>query len=282
MNLAMSFPVDYMRGQPDRLGEEMLDLIAHDIENQERSLQKEIGPSEVGSPCGRKVLYGMLQTPKVNLSAPPKLKAYIGSGAHLMFAGMLDKYNLKHFSDWGFQERFYVETELQVGEIDGKPLTGHCDVFDRATCTVIDWKTAGPTQMKHYRASGPGPQYQAQAHLYGRGWHRYRGFTVDRVMLIFVPRQGELKDSVVWSEPYDEQVALDALARCDGLATVAHMFGADSALQMLDGVEDFCSDCDWFAPHRTMATTAGCPGVVGTYSPTPDLTFTRPPIGHAL
>ena len=257
----IQFPMDKMRrNRPDELGIELLELIAFDIENQERSLQKEIGPSEIGSKCGRKVLYGMLQTPKVNMIAPPKLKAYIGQGAHKMFERMLDRYNLAHFTDWGYQERFYIEEEIQVGEIDGEPLTGHCDVYDRATCTVIDWKTSGPTLLKHYRANGPGPQYRAQAHLYGRGWSTYRGLPVDTVMLIFVPRQGELRDSVVWSEPYDEQVALDALERCDGLAMAARMLGADSALQMLPAIEDFCGDCNWFAPHRSMATTLGCPG----------------------
>ena len=96
-------------------------------------------------------------------------------------------------------------------------------------------------------------------------------------MLVFVPRQGELKESVVWHEPYDEQVALDALARCDGLATAARMLGADSALLMLDAVEDFCGDCDWFAPHRGMATLAGCPGAPREIKmPAPALTFEGP------
>jgi hypothetical protein len=253
-------PEQMRRGDPDALGVELLEMIAHDIENQERSLQKEIGPSQVGSPCGRKVLYGMLQVPKVNMLAPPKLKAYVGTGAHLMLAGMLDRYNLLYNDMFGFEERFYVEEELQVGEIDGEPLVGHCDVYDRATCTVVDWKTSGPTLLKHYRASGPGPQYRTQAHLYGRGWATYRGLPVDRVMLIFIPRQGELKDAVVWHEPYDEQIALDALQRCDGLAMAARYAGPDTALQMLPPVEDFCGDCDWFAPQKNVADIYGCPG----------------------
>lgn len=253
-------PETMRRGQPDELAAELLELIAYDIENQERSLQKEIGPSEIGSPCPRKVTYGMLQVPRRNLTAPPKLKAYIGQGAHKMLERMLDKYNLQHFFDHGDQERFYIEEALQVGEIAGVPLIGHCDVYDRVTCTVIDWKTVGPTMLKDYRANGPGQQYRVQAHLYGRGWARYRGHPVDRVMEIFLPRQGELKDAYVWHEVYDEQVALDALARCDGFAVAVGALGADSVLQMLPAVEHHCGDCDWFTPHHSLASTAGCPG----------------------
>lgn len=261
MTAANLLPAEHMRrGDPDALAAELLDMIAFDIENQDRSLQKEIGPSEVGSPCPRKVLFGMLQVPKRNLSAPPKLKAYIGQGAHKMLERMLDKYNLQHNTSYGFQERFYIEEVVQVGEIAGDPLIGHCDVYDRVTCTVIDWKTVGPTMLKNYRANGPGPQYEIQAHLYGRGWATYRGLPVDHVMLIFLPRQGELKDAYIWHAKYDEQIALDALARCDGFATAVEMLGGDSVLQMLPAVEDHCGDCDWFAPHRSMATTLGCPG----------------------
>lgn len=253
-------PESIRRGQPDELAAELLEMIAFDIENQDRSLQKEIGPSEIGSPCPRQVVFGMQQVPKRNLSAPPKLKAYIGQGAHKMLERMLDKYNLNHAATYGYQERFYIEEVVQVGEIAGEPLIGHCDVYDRATCIVVDWKTVGPTMLKDYRANGPGQQYRAQAHLYGRGWARYRGLPVDYVMLIFIPRQGELRDSYIWFEAYDEQVALDALARCDGYAVAVEALGLDSTLQMLPAVEHFCGDCDWFTPHRALATSAGCPG----------------------
>lgn len=264
---------------PDLLAAELLEMIAFDIDNQERSLQKAIGPSQVGSPCPRKVSYGLLQTPKRNLNALPKLKAYVGQGVHKMLETMLDKYNLAHAADWGYEERFYIEEVVRTGEIAGEPLDGHCDVYDRLTCTVIDWKTVGPTMLKNYRINGPGLQYKTQAHLYGRGWARYRGLPVDTVMLIFIPRQGELKDSYIWHEPYDEQIALGALARADALTRVLQMLGPDMALQAMDAIEDHCGDCDWFTPHRETASTEGCPGAPREIRvPEPVLTFEGRPL----
>lgn len=267
--------IEPMRGiNPDMLGDELLEMIAADIEGQPRSLQKEIGPSEVGSPCPRKVGYGLLQHPKLNTVSLPKLKAYIGQGAHVLLADMLDRYNLAHAADWGYQERFYVETELQVGEILGEPLIGHCDVYDRLTCTVIDWKTVGPTMLKDYRANGPGPQYRTQAHLYGRGW-AIQGLPVDQVMLVFIPRQGELKDSYVWHEPYNERVADDALTRASGIKSVIDVLGGNVALGKLKAVEDHCGDCDWFVPHEPTGNFLnGCPGQLPEVKPAaPAITF---------
>lgn len=266
--------IEPMRGiNPDVLADELLEIIADSIENQPRELQKEIGPSEIGSRCPRKVAYGIMQHPKLNTTSLPRLKAYIGQGVHLMLADMLDQYNMLHAPDWNYEERFYIEDELPVGEIMGTPLIGHCDVYDRLTCSVIDWKTVGPTMLKDYKANGPGQQYRVQAHLYGRGW-TLRGLPVDQVMLVFIPRQGELKDSYVWYEPYNETVAIDALARASGIAYALEALGPEVALSKLKAVEDHCGDCDWFVPGATGNLLNGCPGQLPDVPPPPPpLTF---------
>jgi len=267
-------PERYERpGDPDGLGSELLQLIADDIGKQERSLQKEIGPSEVGSPCPRKVGYGLLQRPKLNPIAPPMWKAYVGTGVHKMLERALDRYNMATCPSMGHAERFYVETELQVGEIADQPLIGHCDVYDRVTHTVIDWKTNGPTMLKDHKANGPGQTYLAQTHLYGRGWAKYLGLPVDRVMLVFLPRQGELSDSYVWHEPYDERVALGALSRADGIWATLQALGPEQGLAVLPAVEDFCGNCDWFVPGHTGNILNGCPGQLPIVQPASPLTL---------
>lgn len=271
-----SLPYEFLRrGNPDELGVELLGIIADDIENKPRNLQVEIGPSGVGSPCARKVGYGLLQIPKLNPVVEPNWKAYVGTGVHLNLEGAMDRYNVVNAINIGHDERFYVETRLQVGEIAGVPLVGHCDVYDRVTATVIDWKTCGPTQLKSYRSNGPGPTYRRQAHLYARGWNRYLGLPVDRVMLVFFPRQGELRETHVWHEPYDEEVALAALGRADAITATLNALGPEVGLAALPPVEDYCGHCDWFAPggSRTGNLLDGCPGQLAAQQPAPALTM---------
>lgn len=265
------------RGNPDELKLELLDIVAHDIETQPRNLQVEMGPSGVGSPCARKVAYGLLQIPKLNPIAEPNWKAYVGQGVHLNLERAMDRFNVANAIHIGHAERFYVEEALQCGEIAGVPLVGHCDVYDRVTATAIDWKTTGPSMLKDYKANGPGPTYRSQIHLYGRGWSRYLGLPVDRVMIVFFPRQGELRDAHFWHEPYDEQVALAALARADAISVTLRAFGPELGLAALPAVEDHCGHCDWFFPggSPTGNLINGCPGQLVAQQPAPALTLER-------
>lgn len=271
-------PEAYLRRHnPDELKLELHDIVADGINNQPRNLQVEIGPSGVGSPCARKIGYALLKIPKLNPVVEPNWKAYVGQGVHLMQEGVLDRYNVANAMHIGHAERFYIETRLQVGEIAGVPLLGSCDVFDRITQTVIDWKTCGPSMLKHYKANGPGPTYRSQAHLYGRGWNRYLGLTVDRVMLVFFPRQGELRETHYWHEPYDENVALAALTRADAITATIDALGAEIGLATLPATEDYCGHCDWFFPggSPTGNFVNGCPGQLAVQQPVPALTLER-------
>ena len=70
-----------------------------------------------------------------------------------------DLYNQKHFLLLEGNERFYIETKVSVGEINGQEITGSCDLYDRVTGTVIDHKTCGPTILNSYRRKrDPGDQ----------------------------------------------------------------------------------------------------------------------------
>jgi hypothetical protein len=158
------------------------------------------------------------------------------------------------------QERFYTEQRVTVGQILGRDIDGSCDVYDRCTATVVDWKSVGPSQLAKYRRLGPGNQYRVQAHLYGRGW-RNRGLPVDYVMVVFLPRNGELAETYIWFEPYDEQVARDALERATGIALATQALGT-GALTHLATADAWCHLCPYFVARST-DLTAGCPGHVG-------------------
>jgi len=245
------------RGQdPAHTAEHLLHLISDAISNHPRSLQQQIGPSELGHPCARRIGYKMLG--RGERASEPNWKATVGTALHSWLEGVLDGANMNYeLRTRSGQERFYTEQRVTVGQILGRDIDGSCDVYDRATATVVDWKSVGPTQLTKYRRLGPGGQYRAQAHLYGRGW-RNRGLPVDYVMVVFLPRNGELAETYVWWEPYDESVATAALERATGIALATQALGT-GALTHLATADAFCHLCPYFLARST-DLTAGCPG----------------------
>jgi len=245
------------RGQdPAHTADHLMHLITDAISNHPRSLQTAIGPSEIGHPCARRLGYKMLGTGE--RPGEVNWKATVGTALHAWLENVLDGANDDYETRTkSGQERFYIEQRVTVGQILGKDINGSCDVYDRATACVVDWKSVGPTQLAKYKRFGAGEQYRIQAHLYGRGW-RARGLPVDTVMVVFLPRNGELAETYVWHEPYDEDIAVNALQRATGIALAAQALGP-GALQHLATADAWCHLCPYFLANST-DLTAGCPG----------------------
>jgi len=246
-------------GDPDLVGRELLHYIAAGIEHAPRSQQVLIGPSEIGNPCRRRIAYKLLDTPGVRVLAP-NWKATVGTGAHLWLA---DTFGVIE-ADVGV-ERFYVETELVIAELGGELIKGTCDLYDRMTATVVDWKTTSAPKLLDYKRHGPGAQYRAQAHLYGLGWRRL-GLPVDQVMIVFLPRNGELCDTYVWYERFDVELARAALDRLAGIKQLVDTFGT-SSLAMLPTTEAYCLHCP-FLIFDSPDLVKGCPGDPAMLQPT--------------
>jgi hypothetical protein len=240
---------------PDEFAGEYLQTITEAITNQPRSQQVHIGPSEIGHACSRRIGYKLLGHPEQE--KPPNWKATIGTGAHMWLETAFDGYNLTHAPDLDGQERFYIETKVSVGDVNGAEILGSCDLYDRITNTVVDHKTVGPTQLATYKRKGPSEQYRIQAHLYGRGWQR-AGLNVTTVMIAFLPRNGELADAYIWHEPYNEQVAVDALQRLAGISLTTNALGA-AALPLLPTADAWCTHCPFFLANSDNPER-GCPG----------------------
>lgn len=240
---------------PSLLREELLHVIRRAIEQHPRSLQVQIGPSEVGHPCARRIGYKLLDYDEN--PGEPNWKATVGTAVHAWLEEVFGGDNAKQYDPAGGVTRWILEATLDCGTYLGGPIKGHCDAYDQVTYTVIDWKAVGPTQLKKYKAKGPGPQYRTQAHTYGYGWRR-AGRRVDRVAVMFLPRDGDLRNAYWWSEPYDEQIALDGLKRLDGIYLTTSALG-DKALPLLPTADAFCRMCPYFTAHST-DLTRGCPG----------------------
>jgi len=220
--------------RPQVVREELEWLIREELRAHPRSQQVAIGASEVGDPCPRNLAL-KLARPSAGSSS---WLAQIGTWGHAGLERMLHRFNAQ------FQEpRFLVEAEVTCGELAGQPVRGHVDAFDVDTSTVIDWKFVGAARLDMFRANGPGPQYRAQAHLYGRGLVAL-GHHVEQVMVAFLPRERELYTAWFWAEPYDESIAVQALSRAQGLVELVDSWGLDQALALYPpcGVR-YCSAC---------------------------------------
>lgn len=233
---------------PTIVARDLMCVIKDTIEQQPRGLQEAVGPSELGG-CVRSLIHrhAKHRRPRSALAWKP----FQGTALH---AALADAF-ARHSINQGQQPRFLIEHAVIVGSAAGLDVAGHSDLFDIDSGTVNDWKLVGTSMLDKYRRSGPGEQYRVQAHLYGRGFER-QGFVVRTVMITFLPRDGDLRinddgsftGAHVWAEPYDEQVAIKALARYAGVIELIDILGVDEVLGMYKVCNNYF--CDWCKRDR--------------------------------
>jgi len=215
-----------------------MDIIAASIKSQPRSQQKRIGPSEMGIACARAILHKLNGDPEPERGDVP-WKPTIGTAMH---AYLEDAFTAASAPGQEQQGRWVTEQQVEVGTVGQQMITGHSDLYDAWLGIVGDHKLIGRNTMKKYRAHGPGPQYRYQAHLYGRG-QRAAGRKVTLVAICFLPRETELNDTYIWTEPYQEDLADEALRRVDALERLRATIGIDTALAAYQPCDD--TWCDW-------------------------------------
>jgi hypothetical protein len=242
---------DLSNRNPAELFGDLTTVIKAGISGNPRSKQTRLGPSEIGCPCARKLGYKLAGTPPVN-AGDVAWRPEVGTAVH---AHLADRFTQANADLW--PARWLVEHRVQPGMIGGEVLDGHCDLYDRWTRTVIDWKIVGTTTLRQVRAHGPAMQYVVQLHTYGKGWVA-RGAPVARVAICYLPSAGELSDAVWWTAPFDERVADEAIARAEAIAGLVSDLGA-GAPTILPTAEAYCKRCEWFLPAATDLTEA-CPG----------------------
>jgi hypothetical protein len=237
---------------PALLRDDLLGAMREAIEDQPRSRQTEIGPSELGNPCNRWLAHRFAGTEPVGLQKVP-WKAAVGTAIHDHFTDWLHRYNEVHGT------RFLADVRVWIGDLyPGRPITGKLDGFDLWTCSVIDLKSAGKWAMQHYAPGKPdSPQYEVQIDSYGVGATN-AGLTVRNVGLLRVPRDGELHDAVWKVRPHDPQRAATALARAGGIARMVDAIGP-TAIPLQPATEHHCGTCPFYSP-LTSDLTKSCPG----------------------
>ncbi len=225
-------------------------------ENSARSLQQAIGPSEIGTPCDRKLAYKLAGNPIINLRKDP-WPAIVGTGVH----HWLERAVIDVQTAYPDMPKLLTEREVKIDPL----VLGHVDLYDEPT--VIDYKTAGPDVFRKVVKEGPPAGYKIQTQLYGLGYSQ-AGFRVEHVALVFLPRSGWLSDMYVWTDQFRPELAEAALARMyaikRGIETI-DIWNNPAVYDKIPAVSDHCGYCPFYKRagliDGTEATDQGCPGV---------------------
>lgn len=238
------------------LKQQLLEVIRYADREDPRSKQQQIGPSEMGVECDRRIGFRLAGVDEVNVAFDP-WPATVGTAIHAWLERAMSLWNSNSATQNWLTEQ---SINFDFGGI------GHGDLYRLDPPTVIDWKSASKEVLAKVKKHGPPQKYVTQIHLYGYGYTQM-GKAVDRVALAFVPRAGWIKDMYVWSEPYNEQVATDTIQRMFRVAKQAvdlDVIKQPHRWQQLEAVpSDDCGMCPWYNPLLTPeqgASDQGCPG----------------------
>ena len=213
------------------IANELIKVVTATQKDSARSKQEEVGPSEIGG-CRKKVWLKLEGQEKVNPNTL-RLASIMGTAIHTYIQEAF------HAQD-PFGERFLLENEF---EYEG--IKGHVDMYDIENQEVVDWKTTKKSNLTYF----PSKQQRWQVQIYG--WLiANNGKPVKNVTLVALARDGDERDIVYHTEPYDSAIAQEAIA---WLNDVKQMTEAPAPEK--DVV--FCkSYCGYYDPTNTV----GCSG----------------------
>ena len=208
-------------------------LVAND-NSRARSQQTAIGPSAIGG-CHRRLWHDIAQTEPTNVG--DKLGAILGTFIHSGIEEAIRR-----------EDPFGVQYQLEIAvEYNGMP--GHVDCYDTINQTVIDWKTIKKGSGRYFGRSNR--QQIWQIHLYGYLLTQ-NGYTVKDVALVGIPRDGKMTDILVHTEPYSQQIALQALEHLEKTREMVKQ-------QLQPKPEKPLAFCADFCPYYDPTGEKGCP-----------------------
>lgn len=206
-----------------------------------RNVQDTLGPSEIGTPCDRRLAMSAMHVPPVN-PGMDGWASFVGTCIHTGLAEMFQWAD----SNTG---RFAVEVPLTFpSEVVPH---GTSDLLDRVLCMVDDHKAMGRFSLDKLRTKGISPLYRVQLNTYAYG-QRLKGERITHVALVAWPReQNSLADLYVVVEPYNPDIAHDAIRRAEQITADAYAKGSTGLSQLEVAktfeVADDCTFCPFYA-----------------------------------
>jgi hypothetical protein len=211
---AMSASVPVMSGgntpYAARYARELREVVVRWAHRQPRSVQRELGPSELGHICHRLVV-GKMSGQQITNHVIDPWPSIVGTAVHALFAEFFEKENTIN----GVR-RWIAENRVAANVLLGNP--GTADLYDANEYVLVDHKILGPTTLaKVQSAGGPSWHYIVQMLIYAQGY-RDLGYRVDRVILAAWPRTAPTLDSMYcWERPYVPAVDDDILRQTAAL-----------------------------------------------------------------
>lgn len=260
MDTSAPAPESVMTPEALELKKTLTDIITWSERNRPRSVQVELGPSDLGSACDRRIGYKIAAVPEVNRFNDP-WTVFVGSAIHTRLQEAVDSWDHTHAA-----KRFLTEQSAPLDEF----VKSHPDLLDKDRRMVIDHKSTNTDFLKQLnKGADPHeavPGYIIQVQLYGLAFERL-GFAVEKVALAFYPRAGRLRDMFCWVGDYDRDVAQVAW---DRPYEIAQLLGdldvvGDSRRwsEVPSAPSNACGLCPWYDPGRqgmAHADDTGCPG----------------------
>ena len=203
-----------MQEQENTLRHDLIRIIRRAETVRPRSMQSEIGPSQVGNPCDRSLAFVLAGGRAMPGQSHDPLPAIVGSAVHAWLEDAAGVDNTIEEATQGAQ-RWVTERKLDISH-PRFPISGSCDLFDLHTGTVIDWKVVGGAALRKAEHGGVSDTYRVQAHLYGLGYSQL-GYEVNEVAICMVPRNGPLGKTLLFSEKWSSALASAALERAADL-----------------------------------------------------------------
>lgn len=176
------------------IANELIKMVTSASKSSARSQQVNLGPSEIGG-CRHKAwlrLNGAEQTNPNTL----RLSAIMGTAIHDYIEEAFRRQD-------PFGERYLLEQEWKSEDAS---IVGHVDLYDQENYEIVDWKSTKKSNLRYF----PSQQQRWQVQIYG--WLvEQSGRQVNTVTLVAIPRDGDERDIVFHSEPFDMNVVREAL-----------------------------------------------------------------------
>lgn len=247
-------------GRPaDALQSGVEHVILDQINNAPRSLQRTIGPSEIGMACDHCLAARLAGWDKADTGIP--WAPTVGTGVHMLLEQFFTSNMLKRNSASAPDTlQYWTEHTVNVGAIGDQQIWGSTDLLDVKHGATIDWKLVSKTALNTYRREGPSQQYRVQAHLYAKGWND-AGVPVETVSICFLPRMSNnFYDRHWWVEAYDPDLAQEALDRANNMwnniqaLTQVSVEARDQWITNLPRADN-CWDCQKYGDHLPSPTS---------------------------
>lgn len=234
----------------------VLEPIGTAIANHPRSLQKTIGPSELGTDSPHELAMKLLQRKPFEQTETPWLPTQ-GTAVHAWLERHLGGHRTDGDDEW--EGEWEAEKRVHVGTLHSRTIldpgshewhvTGSIDLWMPDQRATVDWKNVGNWTLKHAQTNGPSQQYLVQQALYGWALEQ-AGTPPERQALVYIPRDAKTLDdwwSYEWA--YDPRPAKWAWNRAqltlDILQAIVDRDGMQMALAWASILPGSASGHEW-------------------------------------